>query len=109
MMSSILDRTTIVNIVKVFKISTLAHVNKFTLAQAALQVLETLKKDMADSVTQAIDPTNSFTVETDASKCTIAATLIQKRFLGAFFSHTFSCNEQKHTKRKEAYVRIEAL
>lgn len=102
MVSSILDRTTIVNTVKIFKISTLTHVNKFTLAQA-------LKKDMADSVTQAIDPTNSFTVETDASKCTIAATLIQKRYLVGFFSHTLSCNEQKHTKRKEAYVRIEAL
>ena len=69
------------------KLYALAHADRFPLLQAALQAFETLKKDIAESVTQAIDPTGSFTVEIDASKYAVAATLTQNEPV-AFFYHT---------------------
>ena len=59
---------------------------------------------------QAIDPTISFTVETDVSDHTIAATLTQKGRPVAFFSHTLSNSEQKHlSMEKDTYAIVEAL
>lgn len=66
------------------KIYALVYVNKFLLLQVTLHEFETLKKYIANSVTEAIDPNSSLTVETDASKYAIASILTQKRCPVAF-------------------------
>lgn len=88
------------------KIRPLAHVNGFPLSTEALQAFENLKEDISNAVVLGVDPSSPFTVETDASDHTIAATLTQNSHPVAFFSCTLSQSERGHSS---AYAIVEAL
>ncbi|XP_059059911.1 uncharacterized protein LOC131853113 [Achroia grisella] len=85
------------------KISNLATNNSFPLSRDAEISFESLKKDIANAALIAIDDTQMFTVETDASEHALAATLSQNSRPVAFFSRLLTESERNHSSiEKEA-------
>ena len=69
-----------------------------------------MKNKLADATLQPVDEAVPFTIETDASDFTIAATLNQNEKPVAFHARTLSTSEQRHSAvEKEAYAVVEAL
>lgn len=92
------------------KVRPLTQAKEFPLTEIEKSAFEELKKEIANSVVQAVDPQATFTVETDASDHAIAAALNQNGRPVAFFTRTLSPSEQKHSAvEKEAYAIVESL
>ena len=92
------------------KIHPLAQTSSFPLSPEARRAFDSLKTEIAATTIGAIDPTEPFVVETDASEHAIAATLCQAGRPVAFFSRTLSPCEQRHSAvEKEAYAIVESL
>ncbi|XP_059053675.1 uncharacterized protein LOC131847961 [Achroia grisella] len=92
------------------KISNLATNNSFPLSRDAEISFESLKKDIANAALIAIDDTQMFTVETDASEHALAATLSQNSRPVAFFSRSLTESERNHSSiEKEASAIVESL
>lgn len=90
-------------------IHALAH-TRFPLSAEALKAFDSLKSVIAKSAIHAIDDKIPFTVETDASEHTIAATLSQDSRPVAFYSRTLNKSEHNHSAvEKEAYAIVESL
>ena len=82
----------------------------FPLSNATISAFRLMKNKLADATLQPIDKAVPFTVETDASDFTIAATLNQNGKPVAFHARTLSTSEQRHLAvEKEAYAVVEAL
>ena len=82
----------------------------FPLSNDAISAFHLMKNKLADATLQPIDEAVPFTVETDASDFTIAATLNQNEKPVAFHARTLSTSEQRHSAvEKEAYAVVEAL
>lgn len=76
----------------------------------SIKCFEDLKSDILKSSVHAIDSNIPFTVETDASEHSIAATLSQASRPVAFYSKTLNQSEQNHSAiEKEAYAIVESL
>lgn len=83
---------------------------KFPLGPSAQLAFQHLKRDVENAVISTIDPSEMFTVETDASNRALAATLSQNGRPVAFFSRTLSPSEERHSAiEKEAHAIVEAL
>ena len=92
------------------KVRPLAQKLVFPLAGEALESFNFLKLDVEKSVVQAVDETQPFQVETDASEFALSATLNQNGRPVAFFSRTLSGSELKHSSvEKEAAAIVEAV
>ena len=92
------------------KIHPLVQTVGFPLSPEAKDAFDSLKAEIASTAIRAIDPTEPFVVETDASEHAIAATLSQAGRPVAFFSRTLSPCEQRHSAvEKEAYAIVESL
>ena len=92
------------------KVRPLAQNSVFPLAGEALQSFNSLKIDVEKSVVQAVDETQPFQVETDASEFALSATLNQNGRPVAFFSRTLNGSELKHASvEKEAAAIVEAV
>ena len=92
------------------KIHPLNNNKKFPLPQDVLESFKSLKNDIKNASMATISPDIPFTVETDSSEHTIAATLNQDQRPVAFFSRTLVGSENKHhAVEKEAYAIVEAL
>lgn len=92
------------------KISPLVNRNVFPLTQQEIEKFETLKHDIAKSCLTAIDAKETFTVETDASEHSLAATLTQKGRPVAFFSRSLNDSERRQSSiEKEAGAIVESL
>ena len=92
------------------KVRPLAQNLVFPLAGEALESFNSLKLDVEKSVVQAVDETQPFQVETDASEFALSATLNQNGRPVAFFSRTLSGSELKHSSvEKEAAAIVEAV
>ncbi|CAK1591212.1 unnamed protein product [Parnassius mnemosyne] len=83
---------------------------RFPLSQEAIKCFNILKLEIAKASLTAIDNDEIFTVETDASEHSIAATLSQNGRPVAFLSRTLSNTERGHSSiEKEASAIVEAL
>lgn len=92
------------------RIHILAHTDSFPLSEEAKDCFEGLKSTIAKSSVHAIDDNMPFTVETDASEHSIAATLTQDARPVAFFARTLNHSELNHAAiEKEAYAIVESL
>ena len=92
------------------KIRPLVNTAAFPLNREQLNSFEGLKREIADSAVGAINEGVPFTVETDASHSTLAATLIQSGRPVAFFSRTLRGSELSHSSvEKEAQAVVEAI
>lgn len=92
------------------KINCLVSAESFPLNILQIEAIENLKKLISNASLYAIDPQEPFTVETDASDVTIAASLSQNGRPVAFFSKTLSDSERKYPIiEKEACAIIESL
>ena len=92
------------------KVRPLNQNKKFPLEDKALEAFLDLKKDVENSVVCAIDESQPFELETDASEFALAATLNQNSRPVAFFSRTLHGSELKHPAiEKEAAAIIEAV
>ncbi|XP_052754766.1 uncharacterized protein LOC128201532 [Galleria mellonella] len=92
------------------KISPLITNNSFPLSHEASESFESIKKDIANAALVAIDDTQMFTVETDASDHALAATLSQNGRPVAFFSRSLTDSERNHSSiEKEASAIVESL
>ena len=82
----------------------------FPLSNDAISAFHLMKNKLADATLQPIDEAVPFTIETNASDFTIAATLNQNGKPVAFHARTLSTSEQRHSAvEKEAYAVVEAL
>lgn len=92
------------------RIASLSQAKQFPLNEAILKSFQQLKSDIAKSCIHAVDDKFPFTVETDASEHSIAATLSQDHRPVAFFSRTLNQSERNHSAvEKEAYAIVESL
>ena len=92
------------------KVRPLAVTTTFPVTQEAEAAFLQLKKDIASSVVQAIDESEPFQVETDASDTAIAAVLTQANRPVAFYSRTLQGPERRHAAvEKEALAIIESV
>lgn len=92
------------------RIHPMAHTKSFPLSSDAVKCFEDLKSVIAKSSVHAINDKVPFTVETDASEHSIAATLSQDSRPVAFYSRTLNQSERNHSAvEKEAYAIVEAL
>ena len=92
------------------KIRPLSVTNTFPASNEAEKVFQQLKRDIEESVVNAIDESIPFEVETDASESAIAATLNQAGRPVAFFSRTLQGSETRHASvEKEAHAIIETV
>ena len=78
------------------KVKPLNQNRKFPIEEEALEAFLSLKKDVESSVVCAIDESQPFELETDASEFALAATLNQNNRPVAFFSRTLHGSELKH-------------
>jgi len=82
----------------------------FPLNEAAVRAFQDLKQAIEDGVVVAVDESEPFEVETDASEVATAATLDQNGRPVAFFSRILQGSELKHPSiEKEAQAIIEAV
>ena len=82
----------------------------FPLSNDAISAFHLMKNKLVDATLQPIDEAVPFTIETDASDFTIAATLNQNGKPVAFHARTLLTSEQRHSAvEKEAYAVVEAL
>ncbi|XP_014366187.2 uncharacterized protein LOC106717015 [Papilio machaon] len=92
------------------KINPLTAITEFPLNETAINCFQKLKSDIAKSALTVIDPHETFTVETDASEHSIAASLSQNGRPVAFFSRSLNDSERRHSSiEKEATAVVEAL
>ena len=92
------------------KVRPLTQNSDFPLTGDALESFNSLKIDVESSVVQAVDETQPFQVETDASEFALSATLNQNGRSVAFFSRTLNKSELKHASvEKEAAAIVEAV
>ena len=92
------------------KVKPLAKTNSFPLSPEALEAMESMKDDIRNAVVCCIDESIPFTVETDASDHSLAATLNQKGRPVAFFSRTLQPHELLYPSvEKEAMAIIESI
>lgn len=92
------------------RIHTLAHTQVFPLKEELIVAFDKLKSDIAKAAIHAIDHNSPFTVETDASNHSIAATLSQAGRPVAFFARMLNNSELNHSAiEKEAYAIVESL
>ena len=92
------------------KVRPLLQASTFPLNNEAIDAFNLLKKDVANAVVDCIDESIPFTVETDASDFSIAATLNQNGRPVAFFSKTLDKHEIHHPSvEKEAFAILAAL
>ena len=92
------------------KIYPLNRNTQFPVPNLVLEAFRRLKLDLRDAALQAIDLSQQFVVETDASDFCIAATLNQQGRPVAFFSRTLSPSEIKHhAVEKEAAAIVESI
>ena len=92
------------------KVGPLAQNSVFPLTGDALESFNSLKIDIESSVVQAVDETQPFQVETDATEFALSATLNQNSRPVAFFSRTLNKSELKHTSvEKEEAAIIETV
>ena len=92
------------------KVKPLVNATAFPLSSDQVKSFEKLKREVADSVVGAIKEGEPFTVETDASHSTLAATLNQSGRPVAFFSRSLHGSELAHSSvEKEAQAVVEAI
>ena len=92
------------------KIRILNQNSEFPAPEQVISAFQLLKNDIKDAMLVAIDPNDSFEVETDASDFCIAATLSQQGRPVAFFSRTLNKSECHHPAvEKEAAAVVESL
>ncbi|XP_063625652.1 uncharacterized protein LOC134797361 [Cydia splendana] len=92
------------------KVHELAKTKTFPLTNTMIKDFGDLKNYIVKSCVHAIDDNVPFTVETDASEHSIAATLSQAGRPVAFYSRTLNQSEQNHSAiEKEAYAIVESL
>ena len=86
-------------------------INKdFPVSGEVLTAFERLKREVAESVVAAVDESQPFVIETDASDNSIAAQLLQNGRPVAFFSRTLNVSEKHHSSvEKEAYAIVESI
>ena len=92
------------------KIRPLNNARSFPIPEDAMTAFENLKQELGVVTLMAIDEDKPFTVETDASDFSIAATLNQDGRPVAFFSRSLHGTELKrHSVEKEAQSIVEAI
>ena len=92
------------------KIHLFTNIKTFPISKEANKCFESIKNDIVKASLQAIDHSETFTVESDASDHALAATLSQNGRPVAFFSRSLSDSEKRHsTIEKEACAIVEAL
>lgn len=92
------------------KVHELSKIKTFPLSNTMVKDFQELKNAIVKSCVHAIDNNVPFTVETDASEHSIAATISQAGRPVAFYSRTLNRSEQNHSAiEKEAYAIVESL
>ena len=92
------------------KIKLLAETNNFPLPEKSVEMFETLRKDLAKITLMAINEQRPFTLESDASKEAISATLNQDGKPVAFFSRSLQASQKSYPSiEKEAMAVVEAV
>lgn len=92
------------------KISPLTKVYDFPLGKDAIDSFQKLKADIMKSALTVINQNEIFTVETDASEHSIAASLSQNGRPVAFFSRSLNISERRHSSiEKEASAIVESI
>ncbi|XP_041989092.1 uncharacterized protein LOC121740463 [Aricia agestis] len=92
------------------KIHSLARTKQFPLSKEQIESFQRIKADIRKSILNAVDPNAKFTVETDASEHSLAASLSQDGRPVAFFSRSLNDSERRHSSvEKEACAIVESL